>query len=181
MSENSSPGLTAANTTPPAAAASENILGKIADQARHAGTHAAELAGEVGHDAQTRAASFAGEVADRVGTVAETGKTSFAEQLGDAAKAIHRAGEQLEGHQDWLAHLVARGADEIDALAITLRTNDMPGLLGKVNDLARRQPAVFVGAAMALGFAAVRIGKVAVAGASRADLPNMPEVPHGPR
>lgn len=75
MSENSSPGRTAASISPPTAPASESILGKIADQARHAGTHAA----------------------------------------------------------------------------------------------------------MALGFAAVRIGKVAVAGASRADLPNMPEVPHGPR
>ena len=42
-------------------------------------------------------------------------------------------------------------------------------------DLARRQPAVFVGAAMAAGFAAVRLGRVAVAGATQADLPHMPE------
>jgi hypothetical protein len=49
-------------------------------------------------------------------------------------------------------------------------------MFGKIEELGRSQPALFVGAAMAAGFATARLGKVVVAGASRADLPEMPEV-----
>ena len=69
---------------------------------------------------------------------------------------------------------------ELGSLASTLRTNDLQGLLGNLQDLARRQPAVFVGASLAAGFAMVRVGKVAVSGMSRADLPKMPEVNREP-
>jgi hypothetical protein len=47
--------------------------------------------------------------------------------------------------------------------------------MGKLQDLARRQPPIFVGAAMAAGFAAVRVGKVAAAGATKAG-PSAPKV-----
>jgi hypothetical protein len=107
---------------------------------------------------------------------AENSKDAVAAQLDDVAKAVHRSGEQLEGHQDWMAQWVERGADQLSGLASTLRTNDLKGLFGEIEELARSQPALFVGAAMAAGFATARLSKVAVAGASRADLPEMPEV-----
>jgi hypothetical protein len=107
---------------------------------------------------------------------AEQTKDAFAEQLEDMAQAVHRSGEQLQGNQDWMAHWVERGADQLSGLASTLRSNDLRGLFGKIEELGRSQPAVFVGAAMAAGFATARLGKVVVASASRADLPEMPEV-----
>jgi len=107
---------------------------------------------------------------------AESGKDALAEKLDDVAEAVHRSGEQLEGHQDWMAKWVESGADQLSGLATTLRTNDLHGLFGKVEQLARSQPALFVGAAMAAGFAAARLGKVVVADASSADLPKVPEV-----
>jgi hypothetical protein len=127
-------------------------------------------------DAQTRGASVAGEVKDQAVSATETAKDGIADRLDDVAKAIHSSSQQLEeGQQDWIAHIIERGSKELGSLASTLRTNDLHGLLGKLDDLARRQPAVFVGAAMAAGFAAVRLGRVAVAGATQADLPHMPE------
>jgi hypothetical protein len=48
--------------------------------------------------------------------------------------------------------------------------------MGSLQDLARRQPALFAGASLAAGFALARVGRVAVAGASQADLPKLPEV-----
>jgi len=75
---------------------------------------------------------------------------------------VHRSGEQLEGHQDWVAHLVERGAAELGSMATTLRKNDLQGLLGELGSLARRQPALFVGASMAAGFALARVGRLAV-------------------
>jgi len=107
---------------------------------------------------------------------AESGKDALAGQLDDVARAVHRSGEQLEGHQDWMAQLVERGADQLGSLATTLRSNDLQGLFGKVERLARSQPALFIGAAMAAGFATARLGKVAVAGTSASDLPKIPEV-----
>jgi len=97
--------------------------------------------------------------------------------LGDK---VRDAGSQIAGHTtELLKEAQTRGASVVGAS--TLRTNDLQGLLGKLDDLARRQPAVFVGAAMAAGFAAVRLGRVAVAGATQADLPHMPEKTDEPK
>jgi hypothetical protein len=104
-------------------------------------------------------------VADTLGqqasSVAEAQKGNLADTLADVAKAVHRSGEQLEGHQDWMAHLVERGAAELQSLATTLRNNDLRGLMDDLGSLARRQPALFVGASMAAGFALTRIGRLA--------------------
>jgi hypothetical protein len=139
---------------------------------------------EMAQEATTRGAALAGEVAgnvkEEVFSAAEEGKDRAAERLADAAGAVHRSGEQLEGQQDWLAQLVERGADELGNLASTVRSNDLRGLVGKLEDMARKQPVLFVGAALAAGFASARLGKVAIAGASRSDLPTIKEGGHGP-
>jgi hypothetical protein len=154
---------------------------QLGDRAREAGAAVTEIA----QDASSRGAALAGEVADNVKDQAlsavEEGKEGIAERLEDMAGAVHRSGEQLEGQQDWLAQLVERGADELGNLASTVRSNDLRGLIGKLEDMARRQPVLFVGAAMAAGFAGARLGKVAIAGASRSDLPTMKEAGNGPK
>ena len=153
---------------------------QLGDRAREAGAAVKEMA----QDASTRGAALAGEVAgnvkDQVLSAAEEGKDGMAGRLEDMAGAVHRSGEQLEGQQDWLAQLVERGADELGNLASTVRSNDLRGLVGKLEDIARRQPVLFVGAAMAVGFASARLGKVAIAGASRSDLPTIKEGDNGP-
>ena len=146
-------------------------------QAQKAGADAIAQAKDVAHDVQARAGSLAQEARDRATATAESQKSDLAGRLEDVVKAVHRSGEQLEGHQDWLAHLVEQGADELSTLAGTLRTNDLQSLLGSLGSLATRQPALFVGASMAAGFALARVGRVAVAGASKADLPSMPTMP----
>ncbi len=179
MSEQSGP-ISASDVNKTAPRPSGTTTGPVGERIQEAGSQALGQATEVLRDAQGRGASLVGEVKGRAASAAETGKDGLADQLEDVAKALHRSGEQLEGHQDWIAHLVERGADELGTFASTLKTNDLQGLLSKLEGLAQRQPAVFVGAAMAAGFAAVRFGKVAVAGATRADLPNMPGASHEP-
>ena len=149
---------------------------QVGDQARQAGVQAAGQAQELAQEAQARGASLAGAAGERLASVAQTGKESLAERLEDVAQAVHRSGEQLEGHQDWIANLVERGADELSTLASTMRTNDLQGLMGSLQDLARRQPALFAGASLAAGFALARVGRVAVSGATQADLPKLPGV-----
>lgn len=149
---------------------------QVAGHAQEAGVQAVGQAKDLMHEVQAQGSSLAGAVGEHVSSAAEAGKASLADQLQDVARAVHRAGAQLEGHQDWMAHMVEKGAAELSVLATTLRTNDMRELMSGIDGIARRQPALFAGASLAAGFALARVGRIAVAGASKADLPSLPEV-----
>lgn len=144
---------------------------QISGQATQAGTDAASQAKDVAQDAKARAGSVASAIGDKASSVAEDQKSQLADKLEDMAKAVHRSGEQLEGQQDWVAHMVERGAAELSTLATTLRTNDLQSLLSNLGGLARRQPALFVGASMAAGFALTRVGRLAVSTPAHAPSP----------
>lgn len=149
-----------------------NAAQQTAQQAGKAGADAVDQAKDVAHDAKERVASLAGAIGEQATDAAESQKANLADRLEDVAKAVHRSGEQLEGHQDWVAHLVERGAAELSTLATTLRSNDLQSLLGDLGSLARRQPALFVGASMAAGFALARVGRVAVSSPSQEPAPS---------
>jgi hypothetical protein len=140
-------------------------------QARQVGADALDRAHDIAHEAKSRATAAMGAIGTQASSVAEAQKANVAEQLEDVAKAVHKSGEQLEGHQDWVAKLIERGADELTSLATTLRSNDLQSLLGDLGSLARRQPALFVGVSMATGFALTRIGRLAVSGSSATAAP----------
>ncbi len=139
---------------------------QVGDKAAQAGSDALQQTKAVARDAQARASALLDEVTEKAGSLADTQKQNVAGYLDDVAKAVHRSGEQLEGHQDWVAHMVERGAAELSVLANTLRTNDLQSLMGDLSSLARRQPALFVGATMAAGFALARVGRLAASGAT---------------
>lgn len=141
---------------------------QVGGQATQAGTGAISQAKDVAQDAMSRASSVAGALGDKASTAAESQKSQLADKLEDVARAVHRSGEALEGQQDWVAHMVERGAAELSTLATTLRTNDLQSLLGDLGSLARRQPALFVGASMAAGFALTRVGRLATSAPDRA-------------
>ncbi len=141
---------------------------QVGGQAMQAGTDAVGQAKDVAQEAMSRAGSVAGALGDKASAVAESQKSQLADKLEDVAKAVHRSGEALEGQQDWVAHMVERGAAELSTLATTLRTNDLQSLLGSLGSLARRQPALFVGASMAAGFALTRVGRLAVSAPAHA-------------
>ena len=141
---------------------------QVGGQAMRVGTNALDQAKDVAQDAKARAGSVAGAIGDKASSIAESQKGQLADKLEDMAKAVHRSGEQLEGHQDFVAHLVERGAAELASLATTLRNNDLQGLFGDLGSMARRQPALFVGASMAAGFALTRVGRLAASAPAHA-------------
>ncbi len=114
-------------------------------------------------DAQSAATSFAAEMKDtiteQVGSqAAEQGKMA-ADKVDQVAEAMHSAAGNFAGKEEWLAGLINQGADELGQLSKMLRTNDLRALLGHIEDFAKRQPSLFAGAALAAGFAAVRVAK----------------------
>src|SRR5439155_12535968 len=115
--------------------------GQAAQSSSNTGASLGETAKGIADDAKMEALN-----------IAESGKEAVAEQLDDVARVVHRSGEQLEGHQDWMAKLVERGADQLGSLATTLRTNDLQGLFGRIEGVEWRQRASVAGASIAAGF-----------------------------
>jgi hypothetical protein len=138
--------------------------------------HAAQA---VADQATEQASSLVGQVKDKALAAASDQKEGLADRLDDLAHAVHKSGEQFAGQQDWIASAIERGAAELGALATSLRQNDVASLFGQAKSIAQRQPALFIGASLAAGFAVARLGKIVAADVSRDDLPTMPEVGHG--
>ena len=151
------------------------------DQAASAASSAKEAVGDVAGQAKDQASSLVGQVKDKALATANEQKEGLAGQIEQVADAVHKSGQQFAGQQDWIASAIERGATELGSLASALRENDLSSLLAQVKTLARRQPALFVGASLAAGFAVARLGKLVAADVSRDDLPTMPEVGHGGR
>lgn len=143
-------------------------VGGVADQAK-------EFAGQ----AADKASSFVDQVKDKAVGAVEGQKAGIADQIEDLASSVRKSSEQFSGQQDWIASAIERGAAELSTLASSLRENDANALFGQVRTFARQQPAVFIGASFAAGFALARFGKIVAADVSRDDLPTLPEVGHG--
>jgi len=80
--------------------------------------------------------------------------------VGDLAGALRSAAHELDGEQKAsVARVVGRAADGLERLAGTLRSKDLDTIVSDAQTFARREPALFLGAAVAVGFLAVRFLK----------------------
>ena len=141
-------------------------------------------AGSIGASARDKARAKAAEVAGKA-------KRKIADQYGDKvseatnevqhfATALRRAGDGLrdEGTSSIGAALLTRAADQLESFGSSLNGKDFDTILSDVDRLARRNPAVFAGGALLLGFAASRFFKSSSRNVTRpydsqaADLPS---------
>lgn len=77
--------------------------------------------------------------------------------VGDVAGALRSAAQELDGRQKGsAARMVERAADGLERLSGTLRSKDLESMVSEAERFARREPALFLGAAVAAGFLAVR-------------------------
>ncbi len=128
-------------------------VGEAAEQARHQGQQLAQ-----------QARQQAGELANRGG---EQVKNQLANQKHQAAQrmtpvqaALRETGQQLRNQgQGPVAEYADKAADQVERFAGYLRENDVDELLNDARGFARRNPAVFLGSAVALGFLATRFLK----------------------
>ena len=87
-----------------------------------------------------------------------------ADRAQQAANAARQAAANLRGQEEWMALLIEQGAEKLSGLADMLRSNDAGALLRKTQEFARRQPVLFAGGALALGFALTRATAAATRG-----------------
>jgi hypothetical protein len=80
--------------------------------------------------------------------------------LGDVARAVRNTTNQLRADgQETVAGYIERAADGIDRLTHTLETRDVQEVVDGIQSFARRQPVIFIGAALGLGFVGARFLK----------------------
>ncbi len=120
----------------------------VTSQVQDAADQAKEKAGEIAGQAKQTTTERANEQKDRA-----------VDSLGSLARAFGDVGNQLRDENPTIARYADMAADKIDQFAGQIGGRDVTDLLGDVEDYARRNPAVFIGGAFALGIVGARFLK----------------------
>ncbi|TCZ54988.1 hypothetical protein [Roseicella aquatilis] len=130
----------------------QGSIGAAAGQVRQ------EAAGMV-EDLRSEAGSVAEAAREQVSSFAEEQQRRGAEQAEGLAQAVRGAADQLQETSPQLAQYVQEAASAMEGLARGLRDSSPGQIMGQVEDLARRQPVAFFGAAVLAGFALARFAR----------------------
>lgn len=90
------------------------------------------------------------------------GATRVSDSAQAAASSLRRAADDVQGDHAWIGMALRKSADGIENAAQSLRGGDINRALGDLNGFARRQPTLFLGGSIALGFMLARVGKTAI-------------------
>lgn len=91
----------------------------------------------------------------------ERGVERVADSADHTASALRRAADDVEADNRWIGAALRKSADGLEQATRSLSGGDMSRVLDDLNGFARRNPALFLGASVALGFALARVGKTA--------------------
>ena len=134
-----------------------------------------EVAGAV-EDIKAESAGVVEAAKDQAVSFTEEQKRLGADQAEGLARAVHGAADQLQGNSPQVARYVHEAASAVDGLVRSLRDSSPGQLMGQLEDLARRQPVAFFGAAVLAGFAMSRFAKSSAEearqGSAQATLPH---------
>ena len=97
---------------------------------------------------------------DSAGSSLNDSRQKAAERIGGIADAVRGTSERLRSdHQDRVADLTDSLADQVERLSSYLRDRNLADFRRDAEGFARRQPAVAVGVALALGMLGARFLK----------------------
>jgi len=128
--------------------------GEVKDTVQQAAKERAEAV-------KTAASGMASEAREKVETAAMHQKSLGADYVGAIAGAINRAAGEFDSELPQAAHYIRQASEQVNGFADTIRQRDMRELAAEVQDFARKQPTLFFGGAVILGFAALRFFKSA--------------------
>jgi hypothetical protein len=123
--------------------------GSAREQIREVKNQVVDQAKTTLQQARERASSSLGE-----------GKEQFADQFGAISEALRRTTEHLRSEdQQRIAGLTETVAQQVDQVANYLRNKDARAMRQDLENLARRQPSLFIGGALVLGLIGARFLK----------------------
>jgi gas vesicle protein len=105
------------------------------------------------------AKDLASDATGRVKTAMDEQKAASADYLGTIAQAVQRAAGEFQSDVPQAAQYIRQAASQISSVADAVRDRNMHDLVGEVQNFAKRQPTLFFGGAVVLGFAALRFLK----------------------
>jgi ElaB/YqjD/DUF883 family membrane-anchored ribosome-binding protein len=116
-------------------------------------------AGKKLSDVTDKAKDVAAQAGERVGSMFEEQKKAGAEYIGKLATAAESAAGQLDREAPEAAAYLRRAVEQVKGYSNTLTSRSPRELIDDVQDLARNNPAAFLGATAILGFAVSRFLK----------------------
>jgi hypothetical protein len=99
------------------------------------------------------------EAKERANSTLRSSKHSFASQISGIATALKHSGEELShegGLEQQVAQYTQTASIKMQELAEYLEAKDLRDITRDVENFARRQPAIFLGGAVAIGLLAAR-------------------------
>jgi hypothetical protein len=141
-----------------------------AKQAREFGREvkgqATELAKSATDTVKTQAANLtesakdvAADATEKLRTSLQDQKAAGADYVGNVANMIRRSAYEFDTDLPQAGHYIRKAAAQLENVSEAVRNRDVSEIVGNVQQFARRQPTAFFGAAVLLGFAAVRFLK----------------------
>lgn len=89
-----------------------------------------------------------------------SGKTRATQTLGSVAQTLHSSSQQLrDQQQEGIGKYADQAANKIEEISHYLENASLNDVATRVEDFARREPALFIGGAVALGFLGARFLK----------------------
>jgi hypothetical protein len=105
------------------------------------------------------ARDLADSAKDKVEEAVTRRKSVGADYIGSVAQATGRAAQAFDNDLPQAALYIRQASEHIQGVADTVRERDVRELVGEVQNFARKQPTLFFGGAVVLGFAALRFLK----------------------
>jgi uncharacterized phage infection (PIP) family protein YhgE len=143
-----------------------DVTDTLRSQASEATKAASSLADDMKEAARSasravkqQASEFASEVGHELSKTADSQKARGAEAIQGIARAINSAAEELESQSPQVAKAVRNAASKVENLSTNLGNHSIDQLMKAATDLARQQPVLFIGGAVAAGFALSRFLK----------------------
>jgi hypothetical protein len=126
-----------------------------------AGVPPATASGAAGASQADRTShGFADRVKERASAGLSNQKDRASEGLGTVAQAVRQSTQQLrDQNHETIARYVDQAAEQIERFSSTLRQKDINDIVNDASRLARRQPALFIGSAFAIGLLGARFMK----------------------
>ena len=115
-----------------------------------------------------QAKDVASDAGEKLRATVSEQKAAGADYVGNVASIIRRTAYEFDSDIPQAGHYIRKAAAQLDTVSDAMRNRDMSQIVGNVQDFARKQPTAFFGAAVLLGFAAVRFLKSAPSGTAGA-------------
>jgi len=115
--------------------------------------------GPVIDQAKNAAQQLYGQTKEQIGNQLTARKDEVTDRAQDVASAIREAGQKLGDKDGAIPNFASQAAEQVEKMSRYVRGRNVGELIGDVEGFARREPAIFVGGAFALGLFAARFLK----------------------